>query len=87
VDELAAYFELLGEPVILAGSHLAAIFNQAGQVELDGVIVVSTTAEVPATAAAAMGQTLVHCNTTYTVRQVLPQPPDAAIHLLVLAKA
>lgn len=86
MDDLAAYFDLLGEPVMLAGTSLSAIVSEAGAVELDGAVVIAPTAEVPATAGAAVGQELRRGAATYTVRQVLPQPPDAAIHLLVLAK-
>ncbi len=86
MDDLAAYFDLLGEPVMLAGTCLSAIVSEAGAVELDGVVVYGPSAEVPATAGAAVGQELRRGASTYTVRQVLPQPPDAAVHLLVLAK-
>lgn len=86
MDDVAAYFDLLGEPVMLAGTCLSAIVSEAGAVELDGAVVIAPTAEVPATAGAAIGQELRRGASTYTVRQVVPQPPDAAIHLLVLAK-
>lgn len=86
MDDVAAYFDLLGQPCTLAGTPLNAIVSEAGAVELDGVVVIGPTAEVPAAANAAIGQQLVRGSVTYTVRQVLPQPPDAAIHLLVLAK-
>ncbi len=86
MDDLAAYFDLLGEPVMLAGTCLSAIVNEAGAVELDGVVVTAPTAEVPATANAAIGQQLRRGAAIFTVRQVVPQPPDAAIHILVLAK-
>lgn len=87
MDDLAAYFDLLGEDLQLAGSPVRGIFNTQGEVVLDGFQTNATTAEVPATAAAAQGQTLVRSGTSYRVRQVLPQAPDGAIHLLVLAKA
>ena len=34
MDDLAAYFDLLGEPVMLAGQCLSAIVSEAGAVEL-----------------------------------------------------
>lgn len=86
MDDLDAYLELLGQPVMLAGAPINAIVSEAGAVELDGVVIVSPTAEVLATAGAAVGQELRSGATVYTVRQVVPQPPDAAMHLLVLAK-
>ena len=87
MDDLDAYFELLGQRVTLSGTELFAIVSEAGAVELDGVVITSPTAEVPASACAAIGQQLRVGSSTYTVRQVVPQPPDAAIHLLVLAKS
>jgi hypothetical protein len=87
MDDLAAYFDLLGEDMQLSGSPVRGIFNTQGEVVLDGFQTNATTAEVPATAAAAQGQTLVRSGTSYRIRQVLPQAPDGAIHLLVLAKA
>ena len=87
MDDLAAYFDLLGEDMQLSGSPVRGIFNTQGEVVLDGFQTNATTAEVPATAAAAQGQTLVRSGTSYRIRQVLPHAPDGAIHLLVLAKA
>lgn len=86
MDDLDAYLELLGQPVMLAGACINAIVSEAGAVELDGVVVIAPTAEVLATAGAAVGHELRSGANVYTVRQVLPQPPDAAMHLLVLAK-
>ncbi len=87
MDDLAAYFDLLGEDMTLAGSAVRGIFSVQGEVVLDGFQTNATTAEVPASAAAAQGETLVRNGTSYRIRQVLPQAPDGAIHLLVLAKA
>ncbi len=87
MDDLDAYFNLLGEDLQLAGSPVRGIFSQQGEVVLDGFQTTATTAEVSAEAAAAQGQTLVRGSLSYKVRQVLPQPPDGAVHLLVLGKA
>lgn len=86
MDDLDAYFNLLGEDLQLAGSPVRGIFNLQGEVVLEGFATAATTAEVPASAAAATGQQLVRAGTAYKVRQVLPQAPDGAIHLLVLGK-
>ena len=87
MDDLDAYFNLLGEDLQLAGVPVRGIFSQQGDVVLDGFQTSAITAELPATAAAAQGQTLVRAGTSYRVRQVLPMAPDGAIHQLVLAKA
>lgn len=87
MDDLDAYFNLLGEDLQLAGVPVRGIFSQQGEVVLDGFQTTATTAEVSADAAATQGQTLVRGSLAYKVRQVLPQPPDGAVHLLVLGKA
>ena len=87
MDDLDAYFSLMGEDLQLAGLPVRGIFSQQGEVVLEGFQTSATTAELPASSNAAQGQTLVRGGLSYRVRQVLPQPPDGAILLLVLAKA
>lgn len=84
---LAAQLQDAGEPMTLAGAPLHGLFDLDGQVMLDGVVSATTTATVLATAGAQRGQTLVRQSVSYLVKQVLPEPPDGALHLLVLAKA
>lgn len=87
MDDLDAYFNLLGEDLQLAGVPVRGIFSAQGEVVVDGFATSAVTAELPASSAATAGQTLVRGALSYRVRQVLPQPPDGAILLLVLAKA
>lgn len=85
-DELASTLAALGEPMTLAGQPINGLFDVAGEVVLDGVLTLATTARVPASAGAAIGQTLLRGAAGYRVRLVLPEPPDGALHRLVLAK-
>lgn len=88
MDDLDAYLDLLGQDARLAGSPVRTVFTERGEVVLDGIVTSATTAEVPATAQAAMDQILLLADARrFKVRKVLPQPPDGALHLLVLAKA
>ncbi len=75
-----------GEELYLANVPVKGFFNVAGEVVLDGILTTATTAHVAASLAAQVGQTLVRGGVSYRVRKVLPQPPDGALHLLVLAK-
>lgn len=86
-DDIASALADLGEPLTLAGQSICGLFDVAGEVVVDGVLTLATTARVPATAGAATGQTLMRGSTSYRVRQVLPEPPDGALHRLVLARA
>lgn len=86
-DDITSTLAALGEPLTLAGQSIAGLFDVAGEVVLDNVLTLATTALVPASAGAATGQTLTRGTTNYRVRQVLPEPPDGALHRLVLARA
>jgi subtilisin family serine protease len=66
---------------------IAALHPFYTPAQLTAALRLATAAEVPADAAATQGQTLVRGSLAYKVRQVLPQPPDGAVHLLVLGKA
>lgn len=87
-DDLPAMLADLGEPLTLDGQPIHGLFDEAGEVVFNGVVTTVTTAEVLATLNAQEGQPLVRDGTgvSYVVRQVLPQPPDGAMHQLVLAK-
>lgn len=85
-DDIASTLAALGEPLTLAGHPITGLFDVAGEVVLDGVLTLATTALVPASANAATGQTLMRGANGYRVRRVLPEPPDGALHLLDLAK-
>lgn len=86
-DDLASMLADLGESLTLAGQPVTGLFDVAGEVVLDGALTMATTALVPASAGALVNQTLLRGPTTYRVRQVLPEPPDGALHRLVLARA
>ncbi|KQY83654.1 hypothetical protein [Pelomonas sp. Root1444] len=87
-DDLAGMLQDAGEPMTLAGAPLHGLFDVDGQVMLEGgVTSTTTTATVLASVGAQRNQTLVRQGVSYLVRQVLPEPPDGALHLLVLAKA
>lgn len=75
-----------GEELYLADAPVMGFFNVAGEVVLDGILTTATTAHVAASVNPQVGQTLQRAGASYRVRKVLPQPPDGALHLLVLAK-
>jgi hypothetical protein len=87
-DDLAAMLADAGEPLTLNGQPIHGLFDVQGEVVLDGMVTTATTAEVLAADAAQPDQTLVRVGSgvSYIVRRVLPQPPDGALHQLVLAK-
>lgn len=87
VEDLPVYFADFGEAVTVNGAAAVAIFNSASEVVIGDVISLAPSLELPATVAAAVGQACVVRGITYTVRQVLDQPPDGAIRQLVLARA
>jgi hypothetical protein len=87
VEDLAPFFADFGQAVTVNGVAARGIFNTATDVVLGDAITQAPTLEMPASVAAAQGQTCVVGGVTYTVRQVMDQPPDGAIRLLVLARA
>lgn len=85
-DDLADMLQELGEDLTLSSVPVRGIFDAAGEVVVDGVVVIPATAQVPASAGAASGQVLVRGATSYRVRQVLPVGPDGLLYRLVLAR-
>lgn len=85
--DLPAMLADLGEPLTLAGQPINGLFDVDGEVVLDGIASAATTATVLAAEGAQRGQALVRGAVSYVVRHVLPEPPDGALHRLVLAKA
>lgn len=88
IDDPAVYLSVFGVAATLAGSAITAIVDVSAEVVVDDVLTVQPVAMVVAAdaPAAAAGQALVAAGTTYTVRQVLKQPPDGALLRLVLAR-
>jgi hypothetical protein len=87
-EDLTAYFADFGVSATLAGSSLRAIVDAESIVELDGVVTQKPTALVKTSDAssAAPGQAFVANAITYTVRQVLKEPPDGVLTQLVLTR-
>jgi len=85
-EDLSAFFADFGEDCTVQGTAAVGLFNRASQLVLGDVLITEPSLQLPATVAAAEGGTVVVRGGTYTVRQVLDQPPDGALRVLVLAK-
>ncbi len=86
-EDLGAFFADFGEDCTVAGVATVGIFDTASDVALGDVLVQAPALHVPASVAAAAGDSVTVAGTTYTVRQVLAQPPDGLVRILVLAEA
>jgi hypothetical protein len=87
-DDLDAYFDLDGfaEVATVAGVDTPAIFSSTSPVDYE-VVTQGPTLQMPATVSAAPGDAVTVRGTSYSVRQVIDQAPDAAVRLLVLVRA
>ncbi len=85
-EDLAPYFADFGEAVTVQGVAARGIFDVSTDVALGDVLTTAPAVELPATVAAAAGGSVVIRSVTYTIRQVLDQPPDGATRLLVLSR-
>jgi len=87
-ETMAPFFADFGEDATLAGVAVRGMVNVESFDELDTVAQRTDFLLQPTTAvAAAAGQSLVLRGATYTVRQVLKEPPDGVLLRLVLARA
>lgn len=88
-EDLSLFFDEadFADPVTVAGVAASGIFDTSTELMLGEAVVQAPTLLLPATVAAAEGDAAVVRGVNYTVRQVLLQPPDGALHLLVLAVA
>ena len=86
-EDLTPYFADFGEAVTVNGVAARGIFNRATEVVLGDAITQAPSLELPASVGAAVGQPCVIRSISYTVRQVLDQPPDGVIRQLVLTRA
>ena len=88
VEDLSLFFTDFAETVTVNAVQVQAIFDDGAGVVLGEVIAGAPALLLPASSApaAAEGQTCVVRTIAYRIRQVLPQAPDAALVLLVLAK-
>jgi hypothetical protein len=88
VESLAPFFVDFGLAGTLAGVAVVGLLDAEATDEF-GTITQRTSFLLRPGAAvtATVGQTLVVAGVTYTVRQVLPEPPDAALQRLVVTRA
>jgi hypothetical protein len=92
VEDLSPFFADFGEGSTLGGFLVSAIIDTsaiedtAAGIVTQGPTALITTADATA-ASAAPGQSFSAGGVSYTVRQVLPEPPDAKLTRLVLARA
>lgn len=91
VEPIASFFAPAGfaVPATLAGAAVSVIMDTDSEIFVGEVVTQGPSALLASVqaAAAAPGQTLVVYSATYTVRQVLREPPDGALTRLVLARA
>ena len=87
VEAFSPFFADFGDGATLAGVAVRGLLNFESFDEFDTIaqrtdyLLMPTTAIVPA-----VGQALVVRGVTYTVRQVLKEPPDGVLQRLVLAR-
>jgi len=90
VEDFSVFLADFGQPCTLAGAAVTAIVDFEVAPDPDtGVLTQQQLARLHSSsaAAAAAGQAFAAAGVTYTVRQVLKEPPDGAFTLLVLARA
>lgn len=88
VEDFAPFFADCGLSGTLAGVAVTGLLDAEATDEL-GTITQRTSflLKPGAVVTAAVGQTLVVAAVTYTVRQVLLEPPDGAMQRLVITRA
>jgi hypothetical protein len=89
VEDLSVFFADFAVDATLNASALPAIVDNDSLLELDGIVTQLPSALVKTSdaASAVPGQAFVASSVTYTVRQVLKEPPDGALTRLVLARS
>lgn len=87
-EDLTPYFADFGGPATLNGVAVTAIVDTETVFEVNGVASQKPTAVLATSAAsaAAPGQSFVAGGLTYSVREVLREPPDGVFTRLVLAR-
>lgn len=85
-EDLAPFFADFGEVVTVGGVSATGTFNTGTELVIGEVLTSAPSLEVPATVAAAEGDTVAVRGVSYVVRQVVDQAPDGALRLLVLAR-
>lgn len=86
-EDVTVLFADFGEDCTVAGVGTVGIFDTSTDVAFGDVLTQAPALHLPASVAAAVGDTVVVRGTSYTVRQVLAQPPDGVVRILVLAEA
>lgn len=87
VEDFATYFADLGQAATLAGVAVVGILDVDSLDEFSAITQRTTFLLQPTTAVGAQqGQALVVGGITYTVRQVISEPPDGQLKRLVLAR-
>jgi hypothetical protein len=86
VENFAPFFADFGVDGTLAGTPVRGILDTATDVYEGELLTQRPTFLLAPGAAPAVGQSLVLAAATYTVRQVLAEPPDGALSRLVLVK-
>lgn len=89
VEDLAPLFADFGVAATLAGTAVRGILDVEDTDEGPGLITrrLSFVLQPTTSVTPAAGQALVAGSVTYTVRQVISEPPDGALVRLVLARA
>ena len=87
VEDLTIFFADFGEAVTVQGAAVVGIFNSASELQLGDMLTAAPSLELPATVTAAEGGAVVVRGVSYVIRQVVDQPPDGVLRLLVLARA
>ena len=85
-EDISPLFADFGEAVLVNGTAAVGIFNISTDLAQGAVLADGPSLELPASVAAAEGQTVVVRSVSYRVRQVLDQPPDGRLRTLVLAQ-
>lgn len=88
VEHLEGYFSDFGETVTIAGNAVTAIFDGGYAETLDASGTAPSLLCIAAdVAAVVVGDAVIRNAAAYTVRNILPEPPDEALTRLVLEAA
>lgn len=87
-EDTSPFFEDFATTGTLAGVAVRGLLDVESANDFDTITQHTSCLLQPTTAVtAAVGQTLVLAGVTYTVRQVLQEPPDGALLRLIVARA
>lgn len=86
-ETISQFFSDFAENATVNSVDVQGIFDLAGELVLGDTLTQAPALQVPASVAAAAGQTCVVRGVSYLVRQVIDLPPDGAVRQLVLVRA